>query len=71
MDGGQFKVGGASGPYVRQSTHWEIQRRLGCSALCFLTELSDATAQTLMMKRSIVELDSKRSKHGRKHVKIG
>ena len=34
VDGGQLKVGGASGPNVRQSTHWEIQRRLGCSALC-------------------------------------
>ena len=33
VDGGQFKVGSASGPNVRQSTHWEIQRRLGCSAL--------------------------------------
>ena len=28
-----LKWGGASGPNVRQSTHWEIQRRLGCSAL--------------------------------------
>ena len=33
VDGGQFKVGGASGPDVRQSTHREIQRRLGCSTL--------------------------------------
>ena len=33
VDGGQLKVGGVSGPNVRQSTHWEIQRRLGDSAL--------------------------------------
>ena len=39
--------------------------------LCSLTGLPDATAQTLMMRRSIVGLDSKRSKHGGRHVKIG
>ena len=39
--------------------------------LCSLTGLPDATAQTLMMKRSIVGLDSERFKHGGKHVKIG
>ena len=33
VDGGQSKVGGASWPNVRQSTHWEIQRRFRCSAL--------------------------------------
>ena len=33
VDGGQSKVGGASWPNVRQSTHWEIPRRFGCPAL--------------------------------------
>ena len=33
VDGGQPKVEGVSGPNVRQCTHWEIQRRLGDSAL--------------------------------------
>ena len=69
VDGGQFKVESASGPNVRQSTHWEIQKKTWM--LCSLTGLPDATAQTLMMKRSIVELDSKGSKHGGRHVKIG
>ena len=33
--------------------------------------VADATAQILMMKRSVVGLDSKRSEHGERHVKIG
>ena len=38
---------------------------------CFLTKLLDATVQTLMKKRSTVELESKRSEHGGRAVEIG
>ena len=41
------------------------------SMLCSLTGLPDATAQTRMKKNLIVVLDSKKSKHGGRNVKIG
>ena len=48
---------------------------LPCFSALFWQEFSNlpcfTTAQTLMMKRSIVGLDSERFKHGGKHVKIG
>ena len=41
------------------------------SMLCSLTGPPDATAQTHMKRKSIVVLESKKSKHGGRNVKIG
>ena len=41
------------------------------SILCSLTRPPDATAQTHMKRKSIVGLESKKSKHGGRDVKIG
>ena len=69
VDGGQVTVAGCL------LTECTSEPPLGSpkknSMLCSLTEPPGATAQTHMKRKSIVVLESKKSKHGGRHVKIG
>ena len=57
-----FTVGGSKPPLGSPKKN---------SILCSLTRPPDATAQTHMKRKSIVGLESKKSKHGGRDVKIG
>ena len=57
--------------WFEKTVFFEMVDVYDSSMLCSLTRPPDTTAQTLMKRKSIVGLESKRSKHGGRDVKIG